>query len=239
MKVRHHIDRKQDLLKLFAIAASLTVASCGTDDAIIPDPPRNTSPVALGAIPAQDVPATDTVVIDLTGYFSDPDGDALTFAASSSDAGVASVSVSGSLAMVVGLARGSATITVSARDPGGLEATQTAAVNVVAKPGFLRLVLTSSEFEPGAVIVGLEGPSIDSVSVMHELILHYIRTPSGIRAFVGASKDAGTLPSDGTILRFWSEDVSEVSSYTAIVEQVAAQDYAQLPAAAAKSTVIR
>lgn len=239
MKVRHRLGRNQNLLTPLAIAASLTVASCGGDDAIVPDPPSNISPVALGTIPAQNVPVTDTVVIDLAGYFSDPDGDALTLAASSSNTGVALVSLSGSLAMVIGVARGSTTITVTARDPGGLEATQTVGVSVVAKPGFLRLVLTNSESDPGAVVVGLDGPSIDSVNVTRELILHYVRTPSGVRAFVGASKDAGALPLDSAIFRFWSEDVSEVSSYTAIVEQVAAKDYVQRPAESVKATVIR
>ena len=53
-------------------------------------------------------------------------------------------------------------------------------MTVVAKPGFLRLVLTSSESDPGAVVVALDGPSIDSVSVAGALTLHYVATPAGI-----------------------------------------------------------
>ncbi|WP_419858167.1 hypothetical protein [Candidatus Palauibacter irciniicola] len=60
----------------------------------------------------------------LNGYFSDPDGDALTFTGASSNDGVATVSVDGTSAMVTGVARGSAVVTITAADPAGLLANQ-------------------------------------------------------------------------------------------------------------------
>ena len=56
--------------------------------------------------------------------------DALTYSASSSNAGVARVSVAGSTVTISAAVVGSATVTVTARDPGGQTATQTASVTV-------------------------------------------------------------------------------------------------------------
>ena len=68
--------------------------------------------------------------MNLASYFNDPDGDALTYTAATSNASVAGVSASGSTVTVVAVAVGSATLTVTARDPGGLTATQSASVTV-------------------------------------------------------------------------------------------------------------
>ena len=92
----------------------------------------NQDPVAVGAIPPQTLTEGDTVTIDASGFFSDPDGDALTYAAASSDAGVATASVDGSMVMVVAVAEGTATVTVTASDPDGASAMQEAMVTVEA-----------------------------------------------------------------------------------------------------------
>ena len=81
--------------------------------------PHPLSPVATGSIPGQTVMAGATATVDVSPYFSDPDGDALTYAATTSDATVAGASVSGSTLTVAGVAAGSATATVTARDPQG------------------------------------------------------------------------------------------------------------------------
>ena len=60
---------------------------------------------------------------ELVLYCFDPDGDALTFSATSSDPGVVSVSVSGSVLTLEVLAVGTSTITVSVTDPEGLSGT--------------------------------------------------------------------------------------------------------------------
>ena len=62
----------------------------------------NRGPTPTGTIPAQSVFVGETAPVDMSTYFNDPDGDALTFSAASSNATVVSVSVAGS----VGLARG-------------------------------------------------------------------------------------------------------------------------------------
>ena len=92
----------------------------------------NQDPVAVGVIPPQTLTEGDTVRIDASGFFSDPDGDALTYAAASSDAGVVTAAVDGSMVMVVAVAEGTATVTVTATDPDGASAMQEAMVTVEA-----------------------------------------------------------------------------------------------------------
>ena len=90
----------------------------------------NRAPRAVGEIAAQTVTAGSSVAVDVSGNFSDPDGDDLTYTAASSDDATATVSVSGAMVTVTGVAAGSATVTVTATDPGGLTATQTFDVTV-------------------------------------------------------------------------------------------------------------
>ena len=115
--------------------AALHMAGCGGDggtEPTPPTPPANRAPAAVGSIPAQTIPAGESATVDVASNFSDPDGDALTYAAASSNASVASASVSGSNVTITGVAAGSATVTVTARDPGGLTATQSIGVTVEA-----------------------------------------------------------------------------------------------------------
>ena len=112
------------------------ISSCGgdgtTDPPPPPPPPPPVAPVAVGSIPAQVLTAGQAVTVDVTPFFSDPDGGALTYTAASSDDGVVSVSLSGSDLTVTAVAAGTATVTVTATDPDGLTATQSAGVTVEA-----------------------------------------------------------------------------------------------------------
>ena len=90
----------------------------------------NGPPVPVGTIPAQTVDEGETATVNLADYFSDPDRDELTYEGATSDAAVASVSVEGSTATITGVAAGTATITFTARDEYGQEATQEAGVTV-------------------------------------------------------------------------------------------------------------
>ena len=71
-------------------------------------------------------------MMNMASYFSDPDGDPLTYSAVSSNAGVVTTSVSVSTVTFTPMSAGaaSATGTVTAMDPGGLTATQSVAVTV-------------------------------------------------------------------------------------------------------------
>ena len=123
---------------LFAALATVALAaSCGGDGGtttppIDPPPPQNRAPVAVGSIGALTLDVGATVTTDVASNFNDPDGDALTYSAATSDGGVATATVSGSVVSTTGVAAGTATITITARDPGGLTATQAMAATVEA-----------------------------------------------------------------------------------------------------------
>ncbi len=90
----------------------------------------NRPPVVTGPIGDREVHVGDTVVVDLSDHFADPDGDALEYAATSADTARASVSVSGSMVTIAGATVGSATVAVTARDTAGLEAGQSFGVTI-------------------------------------------------------------------------------------------------------------
>ena len=90
----------------------------------------NRDPETIGTIPDQTVEVDETVTVDLSPYFEDPDGDPLTYTAASSNSEVARGSVSGSTLTVSAVAPGTATLTVTARDNDGASATQSFDVTV-------------------------------------------------------------------------------------------------------------
>ena len=116
--------------------ATITVTARDTDRATVNQrfrvtvPQPNRSPQPVGSIPAQTLAPGNTATLDASRYFSDPDGDVLTYTATSSSSSVARASVSGSMVTITAVATGSATITVTARDPDGETATQAVRVAV-------------------------------------------------------------------------------------------------------------
>ena len=80
--------------------------------------------------PSQTVSAGQSATVDLTPFFSDADGDPLAYAATVSEVATATVSVSGSILTITGVAPGLAVVTVFASDPGGLSATQRTQVRI-------------------------------------------------------------------------------------------------------------
>ena len=100
------------------------------------DPPANRAPTVASALAdVSGLEAGGTRDVSLFGVFDDPDGDALTITAASSDEAKATVSVAadGSKLTVAGAAEGTATITVTAQDPDGNRAVDTFNVTVANK----------------------------------------------------------------------------------------------------------
>lgn len=92
--------------------------------------PVNDPPEAVGVIPDQYLEVGDPpVTIDLTPYFRDRDGDPLTYTVTASDP-AARVTVAGATLTLNGVNRGTASVTATAHDPGGLTATQSFAAMV-------------------------------------------------------------------------------------------------------------
>ena len=93
------------------------------------------APATVGSIEAATISEGDTHEVTASDYFS---GDGITYAAESSDAGVASVAVDGAAVTVTAVAAGSATVTVTATNAGG-SAEQSFAVTVQLPPVTLTL----------------------------------------------------------------------------------------------------
>ena len=92
--------------------------------------PANRAPAPTGALPDRTLAPDDTVNVDVSRAFTDPDGDALTYAVSSSAPRVVAARAAGALVTLTAVADGSATIRVTATDPGGLSAAQSFTVTV-------------------------------------------------------------------------------------------------------------
>ena len=82
----------------------------------------NRPPVAVDDLEPIVLEVGTTRAVDVAHFFSDPDGDLLTFTAFSQNSQVATVAVSGSTVTITAVAAGSATVSVSATDPSRLSA---------------------------------------------------------------------------------------------------------------------
>ena len=91
----------------------------------------NTGPVPVDAIPHQALEQGRTIILDALPYFTDADGDPLVYTASTTDPGVAELSVVDNAVLIEGTGAGTTGLTVTARDPEGAEAVQQAQVTVL------------------------------------------------------------------------------------------------------------
>ncbi len=83
----------------------------------------NRPPALVGTLPDRSLPAPPAMLtLDVARAFADPDGDALTFAVSSSAPDVATVGLAGARATLTSVGAGTTTIGVTATDPHGLRA---------------------------------------------------------------------------------------------------------------------
>ena len=79
----------------------------------------NQAPVVAMEISDQNANRITAVAVDLVNVFSDPESDELTYSAMSDDTSVATVSLSGATLSILGVAIGTATVTVTASDSYG------------------------------------------------------------------------------------------------------------------------
>ena len=125
--------------------AALTLLGCGEDGGTSTTPAPTPAPAPAPPPPANRAPRVEVEINDATlaaggsgtlnleeppAQFSDPDGDRLTYAATSSNSGVVRGSVNGTVLEIVGVRAGQADIRVTATDPGGLSASLSFGVTV-------------------------------------------------------------------------------------------------------------
>ena len=143
------------------------LAGCGGTDGTGPaPPPQNHAPLAVGSIPTPGLHVSDTLTLDVSQAFRDPDGDALTYSIATSDARTVQATITAGHATIVALAVGSADITVTATDPGGLSARQTFGVTVSmpppAPPVPAQVEILASDLPPDHAHLGDGWVSVDT-----------------------------------------------------------------------------
>ena len=130
------------VVRIVALAAALWAAGCDSNEA----------PVAKGTIPGQSVAVGETANVSLDQYFSDADGDPLTFAATSGTPTVATASVSGQSLTVMGVSQGTADVNVKATDADGLVARQSFTVTVPNRAPAVSSQIPDAELHVGDTI---------------------------------------------------------------------------------------
>ena len=97
----------------------------------------NRAPEPVGSIDDAETFLGESVEVELAGYFRDPDGDALTYAAALSNEGVVAVAGAGDTLRVEGVGQGAVRVKITASDAGELSATQSFWVVVRSAPAYL------------------------------------------------------------------------------------------------------
>ncbi|AIQ37924.1 hypothetical protein R50345_26930 [Paenibacillus sp. FSL R5-0345] len=155
--------------------------------------PVNHAPVVQKNIdPISALITSGTQNVDISNVFIDPDGDPLTFVASSSDAGVATVSVNGNRLNLVPVHSGTATITITVMDGRGGINTATFVFTVTSnQPPIVISEITTQLLTPG-----ITAPRTFDLGQLFQ-------DPDNDRLTYSASIDnvnAGTLSLNGNIL---------------------------------------
>ncbi len=151
--------------------------ACG--DAAGPEPEPNQPPQAVGSISDLILPAGETATVDMSEQFNDPEQGELRYQAATSNGTVVSASASGSVVTMTAVSAGTATIVVTATDPGGLAAQQAFAVAVPAPPV--------------VELAGSVAPIPESGTAVVELVLSApAPTPITVSYTLGVDDDPGT-----------------------------------------------
>ena len=166
-------NRRASATMRLLIGVAVFSAACGGDDTVEPEPPTNRAPVVAGRIADQMLIEGQTATTNIAGAFSDPDGDALTYSATTSNAAVASLTASGTELSVTGVSAGAAAITLTATDPGGLSASLSFVAQVAAAtpaqltvtPGTATLTAVGRTVQLSAEILDQLGRPMSGVSV--------------------------------------------------------------------------
>ena len=114
----------------------------------------NEAPEVSGTVSAQSVTEGEDLSVKVGGLFTDPDNDALRFGATSSNDAVAEAEASGDEVTVLGVSEGTATITVTATDPGGLSASLDFGVTVEPYDGPNRAPVVVSTIADQTISIG-------------------------------------------------------------------------------------
>ena len=147
----------------------------------------NETPAAAALIQDRTLVESDGAdQFDVSAYFSDPDGDDLSYAATSTDSDVAGVRLVGATLAVTPIGVGTATVEVTAADPGGMSIDQDFLVQVVAAPGgsggFFPIIPTAPQ-----EVIGSSNSGLDRANLLSEnaaIVVPYTLSPMPGQAVV-------------------------------------------------------
>ena len=131
--------------------AAAVLNNAGPAVALWRDRPPNRPPAAAATLSDQALALPGTLDVDVSRAFADPDGDTLTYAASSSAPQVVRVSAAGPRLTLTAVSGGEAAVQVTATDPDGLGATQSFVAVVTATTAGARF--TDDLLRPGVTPV--------------------------------------------------------------------------------------
>ena len=140
----------------------------------------NEAPAAAALIQDRTLVESDGAdQFDVSAYFSDPDEDDLSYAATSTDSDVAGVRLVGATLAVTPIGVGTATVEVTAADPGGMSIDQDFLVQVVVAPGssggFFPIIPTAPQ-----EVIGSSNSGLDRANLLSEdaaIIVPYTFSP--------------------------------------------------------------
>ena len=120
----------------------------------------NQPPQTVGTIvPLTLIAGSTATSVDLSGNFSDPDGDSLTYSAQSSDTGVVTVEVINATIVITPVDAGVATVIVIVQDTGGLTITQNITITVNPAPN--RAPVVTETINPLTLTAGDSPTTVD------------------------------------------------------------------------------
>ncbi len=167
--------------RAFPVSALLASLALGGCDFFGQEPDE--APQAVGRIDRILLPEGRSADVDLSAHFRDPEGEALTFSASSSTPDVVAVATAGSIATVSALGPGFVTVVVTAMDPSGQSGQQAFEVVVPATP-VIQLAAPHGE-----------GPEADGAKIPLSLSAPPA-VPITVRYTLGADRDDETADAD-------------------------------------------
>jgi len=148
-----------DALTVTAVAkgaATVTVTATDTEGlsttrsflASVPNRP----PLATGALEERTLEVGEAATLDLSGYFTDPDGDDLSYAASATDADIVAIELAGGIVTVTALGKGATSVAIRATDTDGLAASRTWAIRAANRPPEPRGSIADATIEVGRTV---------------------------------------------------------------------------------------
>ena len=178
------------------------------------NPPTRTSmtpsPVSLT------IEDDETEMLDVSGYFMDADGDTLTYTAMSSNTGIATESIDGSMLTITAAGAGSATVTVTASDGNGgsetveIMVTVNAPSNMAPRPKAgmtlpdLRIQITPRT-DPATELLPTADDNLGEYQDNKTIDLSkYFEDPDGVLLFFKVTKTETPVTDDTTVIKLHS-----------------------------------